>query len=295
MNPANDTPRSDSEYRLCCNCHTHPQDPTEAAPPDLCWYHRCGVRAESMQASQDMCRSTQKGCTMGRKKLLKLKIKNKQLWVCSQLCHMLPFLSSVPALAVLGLDHQSTTCNGPCCYLRRQAQHSQRGGRFPVFHTLFPELAEQSCGQCNRREACSPFSSVRPALWVDRKFWSLAVPVLHWQGGWHSVTSTFTNSLHTVLISASLSLTDFSWCDTWFPSEQPTHLIPGLHFFQFSIFHPQHHWLLNTKRLKSEKIAELWKLKETFQSLIRTLETESAQEGALKPQQQARDSLLQKI
>lgn len=172
---------------------------------------------------------------------------------------------------------------------------SHRGWRFPIFHTLFPELAGQSCVQCNRREACSPFSSIRLPLWIDRKFRLLAVPVLHRQKGWHSATSTFTNSPHTVLISDSLSLTDFSWCDTWFPSEQPTHLIPGLHFSQFSIFHPQLHWLLNTKRLNSKKIAELWKLKETFQSLIKILETESAQEGALKPQQQARDSLLQEI
>ena len=154
---------------------------------------------------------------------------------------MLSFLSSVPALAVLGLDHQSTTCNGLHCYPRRQAQHCQKGGRFPIFHTLFPELAGQSRGQRNRREACSPFSSIRPALWVDGKFWLLAVLVSHWWRGRHSVTSTFTNSPHIVLISASLSLTDFSWCDTWFPSEQPTHLIPGLHFSQFSIFHPQLH------------------------------------------------------
>lgn len=78
------------------------------------------------------------------------------------------------------------------------------------------------------------------------------MPVSHWWRGWHSVTSTFTNWLHTVLISASLSLTDFSWRDTWFPSEQPTHLIPGLHFSQFSIFHPQLHWLLNTEAEQQE-------------------------------------------
>lgn len=77
MNPANDTPRSDSECLLCCNCHFHPRYPTETAPPDLCWYHWCWVRAESMQPSQDTCRSTQKRCIMSRKKALEAKNKEQ--------------------------------------------------------------------------------------------------------------------------------------------------------------------------------------------------------------------------
>lgn len=51
------------------------------------------------------------------KKLLKLKIKSKSLWVCSQLCRV-PFsspLSSPPAQAVLGLGHKTPPA---CCCLQ---------------------------------------------------------------------------------------------------------------------------------------------------------------------------------
>lgn len=134
-------PCSDSEHPLCCHCNSHPQYHTETTPPDLCRYHWYQVIAEDMQASKDRCRSTQKGYTMSAKKPYKLNIKSELLWVPFQLCCMLHFLSSVLAPTVAVLDQQSTICNGLHLYLGCQTQNRQRGGRYPIFYTLLPELA----------------------------------------------------------------------------------------------------------------------------------------------------------